>query len=73
MKHLLIVCSLFFSMLCNAQAPCEYVLKPDSCVLQTPKQKELVEMMETKIKNNYLVQFIKQDKKNYLNVKCARY
>ncbi len=68
MKQLLIVCSLFFSILSSAQAPCEYVLKPDSCVLQTPKQKELVEMMETKIKNNYLVQFIKQDKKNYLKI-----
>ena len=68
MKKLLIFCSLFFSMLSYAQAPCGFVLKQDSCVLQTPKQNELVEMMEAKIKNNYLVQFIKQDKKNYLKI-----
>ncbi len=37
-------------------------------LIQNPKTKELVEVMEVKIKNNYQVQFIKQDKKNYLKI-----
>ena len=68
MKQLFIVCSLFFSMLSYAQAPCDFVLKPDSAALLTPKKKEVVELMEAKIKNNYQVQFIKQDKKNFLKI-----
>lgn len=68
MKQVFIICSLFFSLFSFAQAPCAFVLKPDSCALQTPKKKEVVESMDVKIKNNYLVQFIKVDKKNYLKI-----
>ena len=51
-----------------AQNPCAFVLKNDTCVLKTIQLKEQVEIMEVKIKNNYQIQFIKQDKKNYLKI-----
>jgi hypothetical protein len=67
MKHLFLICSLIFSLLSLAQEPCVYSLKSASALL-APGQEESVEMMEVKIKNNYLVQFIKIDKKNYLKI-----
>ena len=68
MKQLFFICSLIFSATGFAQTPCEYTLKQDSAALQTPKKKEPVELLEVKIKNNYQVQFIKVDKKNYLKI-----
>ncbi len=66
MKQLILICSLTFSIVSFSQATCEYEFKSDSCSIQSPSKKELVDLMEVKIKNNYLVQYIKQDKKNYL-------
>jgi hypothetical protein len=68
MKQLLLICSLTFSIISFAQTNCEFQFKSDSCALSIPKNKEVVEVMEVKIKKNYLVQFIKQDKKNYLKI-----
>jgi hypothetical protein len=67
MKHLFIVCSLFFSIATCAQTPCAYNLGTATAAI-APGKEESVEMMEVKIKNNYQVQFIKQDKKNYLKI-----
>ncbi|MES2764206.1 MAG: hypothetical protein V4677_18460 [Bacteroidota bacterium] len=67
MKHLFFICSFIFSLTSFAQEPCAYSLKTTSAVL-APGKEESVEMMEVKIKNNYLVQFIKIDKKNYLKI-----
>ena len=67
MKQLIIVCSLFFSIISFAQNTCAYSLSPANVAL-IPGKEEAVEMMEVKIKNNYQVQFIKQDKKNYLKI-----
>lgn len=68
MKYLFFICSLIFSLCGFAQTPCEYTLKPDSAALQSPRKKEAVELLEVTIKNNYQVQFIKLDKKNYLKI-----
>ncbi len=68
MKHLFFICSLIFSVSGFAQTTCEYTLRPDSATLQLPKKKEAVELLEVKIKNNYQVQFIKLNKKNYLKI-----
>ncbi|MDF2451060.1 MAG: hypothetical protein K0S26_564 [Bacteroidota bacterium] len=68
MKQIIFICSLTLSASGFSQTPCGYQLKQDSCALLSPKIKEVAEVMEVKIKNNYLVQFIKQDKKNYLKI-----
>jgi hypothetical protein len=67
MKQLFIVCSLFFSIASYAQTTCAYNLGAATAAI-APGKEESVEMMEVKIKNNYQVQFIKQDKKNYLKI-----
>lgn len=68
MKQLLLLCSLTLSIVGFSQTACDYEFKSDSCTLQNPNNKTLVDLMEVKIKNNYLIQFIKQDKKNYLKI-----
>ncbi len=69
MKKLFFICSLIFSSMAFSQVPCDYTLKPsDTCALQSPKKMEHVELMQVKIKNNYLVQLIKADKINYLKI-----
>lgn len=68
MKNLLFVIAVLFSFTSVAQTDCSSILKSDSCALQTPSKKELVEVTEVKIKNNYQVQFIKQGQKNYLKL-----
>ncbi len=68
MKQILFICSLILSLTSFGQSSCEFQLKQDSSALLSPKIKEVVEMIEVKIKNNYQVQFIKQDKKNYLKI-----
>lgn len=68
MKQLFLLCSLTFSIVSFSQTSCDYKFKSDSCSIQNSNNKELVELMEIKIKNNYLIQFIKQDKKNYLKI-----
>lgn len=67
MKQLFSVCLLFFSIASFAQNPCAYNLSAANTAI-APGKEESVEMMEVKIKNNYQVQFIKQDKKNYLKI-----
>lgn len=68
MKHIFFLCSLIFSIQTFGQNPCDNLLKTDSCALLIPQTKELVELMSVKIKNNYQVQFIKQDTKKYLKI-----
>ena len=68
MKQLFFICPFIFSILSYGQTPCEMLLKTDSCALQSPIYKELVELMEVKIKNNYQIQFIKKGLKKYLKV-----
>ena len=67
MKQLFFICLLLFSFTFFAQENCAYTLKTASATL-SPGKEESVEMIEVKIKNNYLVQFIKVDKKNYLKI-----
>lgn len=68
MKQLFLICSLIFSITGISQTTCEYQFKSDSCSLSSAKTKELVDVMEVKIRKNYLVQFIKQGQKNYLKI-----
>lgn len=68
MKEFFFICWLMLSIGVYSQSTCAYQFKQDSCALLSPKTKELVEVIEVKIKNNYLVQFIKHDKKNYLKI-----
>jgi hypothetical protein len=67
MKQLFFIFSVIFSFTSFAQEPCGYYLTTATAVTG-PGKEEAVEMMEVKIKNNYLVQFIKIDKKNYLKI-----
>lgn len=68
MKQLFLLCSLTFSIASFSQTTCDNKFKSDSCSLQNPNNKIPVDLMEVKIKNNYLIQFIKQDQKNYLKI-----
>lgn len=68
MKQLFLICSLIISVVNFGQTPCDNFLKTDSCILQSPKNKEVVELLEVKIKNNYQVQFIKHGAKKYLKI-----
>lgn len=68
MKNLLFVLPVLFFFKGTAQTDCTNLLKSDSCALQISSKKELVEIAEVKIKNNYQVQFIKQDQKKYLKL-----
>lgn len=68
MKQLFYICSFIFSLASYGQTACDKVLKTDSCALQSSKNKEWVELMEVKIKNNYQIQFIKQGQKKYLKI-----
>lgn len=68
MKNLVVVLFILFSVNNFAQTSCDKILKPDSCVLENPGTKELVDLAEVKIKNNYHVQFIKHPTKNYLKI-----
>lgn len=68
MKFAIIVSVVFLSLNCLAQTKCNQTLKQDSCALLSPNKKELVELMQVKIKNNYQIQFIKQGQKNYLKI-----
>ena len=68
MKQLLLLCSLSFSIISFSQTSCDYKFKTDSCSIQNPNNKIVVDLMEVKIKNNYLIQFIKHGKTNYLKI-----
>lgn len=69
MKTLLIV--LFVSGCCipsYSQFKCDNALTKDSVIINKAPEKELVEKLEVKIKNNYKVQFIRFQQKNFLRI-----
>lgn len=68
MKFLILCLTVLLSFNSLAQSKCKYNLINDSCALQNPAQKDLVELMEVKIKNNYHVQLIKHGAKKYLRI-----
>lgn len=68
MKHVVIVASILVSLNCFAQTKCSQSLVTDSCTLENPTKKELVELMQVKIKNNYQIQFIKQGSRTFLKI-----
>src|ERR1700752_591527 len=68
MKFLILCLTVLLSLNSFAQPKCKYSLISDSCALQNPVQKELVELMGVKIKNNYQVQLIKHGAKKYLRI-----
>jgi hypothetical protein len=68
MKHIFIVAGILTSLNCLAQTKCNQGLVADSCTLESPTKKELVDLMQVKIKNNYQIQFIKQGQKTYLKI-----
>lgn len=59
---------MLFAMSAMGQSPCTTSLQPDSCSLFDPKNKELVDFMETRIKNDYQIQFLKHGPKYYLKI-----
>lgn len=67
MKHLFFICSFIFSLISFAQEPCAYTFK-SSLVVLAPGNEVTAEIIEVKIKNDYLVQFVKVEKKNYLKI-----
>ena len=66
MRFFLIIGLLYISFDCNSQVKC--ILKEDSCSLQTPNKKELVDLLDVKIKDNYQVQFVKHLNLFYLKL-----
>ena len=68
MKKIIFLLLVLFSINSFAQISCDNILKTDSVAMQKPSVKEEVQVAEVKIKNNYLVQFIKQGPKNYLKL-----
>lgn len=69
MKKFLIV---LFALGCftssYSQFKCDNTLKQDSIIMNTAPKKDAVEALEVKIKNNYKVQFIRFEQKNYLRL-----
>lgn len=68
MKKILFILSIFISTSDFGQTSCVSSLHIDSCALQNASNKELVEVIEVKIKNDYQIQFIKHISKNYLKI-----
>lgn len=68
MKKIITLLSIVLVLNSFAQNKCKYTLIPDSTNLHSPSQKELVEFIEVKIKNNYQVQLIKHGQKKYLKI-----
>jgi len=68
MKPFFLFCTLTFSIAGFSQTSCDYQIKSDSCSITNPKEKEIVNAITVKIKNNYLLQFITKDKQNYLKI-----
>lgn len=68
MKPIVLVASILASLNCFAQTKCNQSLVTDSCTLESPSKKELVQLMQVKIKNNYQVQFIKQGQRTFLKI-----
>lgn len=68
MKVLFLFFSLTILTISIGQTSCDFQLRPDSITIQDSKTKELVKLIEVKIKNDYRIYFIKQDHKNYLKI-----
>lgn len=68
MKHIVLVTAILASLNCFTQTKCNQSLIADSCSLENPGKKELVELMQVKIKNNYQVQFIKHGQRTFLKI-----
>lgn len=68
MKTLIVTYLVLLSCTGIAQKKCKYSFANDSCSLQNPNQKELVDLMQVKIKNNYSIQLIKHGVKKYLKI-----
>lgn len=68
MKPIVLVIAILTSLNCLAQTKCNQSLTADSCALENPLKKELVELMQVKIKNNYQIQFIKQGQRTFLKI-----
>lgn len=68
MKVLFLFFSLIMLTISVGQTSCDFQLHPDSISIQDSKIKELVSLIEVKIKNDYRIYFIEQDHKNYLKI-----
>ena len=68
MRFFFILGLLFFAFKAESQIKCIKTLVADSCALQNPTKKELVDVIDVKIKNNYQVQFIKHQQQLYLKL-----
>lgn len=68
MKNIIAVLFILISFNGVSQIACDKIFKADSSILEKPGIKELVDLAEVKIKNNYQVQFIKHSSKNYLKI-----
>jgi hypothetical protein len=68
MNQFVFVCLILFSTQHIAQKPCDFQLKSDSANILTIINKEAVELINVNVRNNYQIQFIKQDLKNYLKI-----
>lgn len=70
MQRSLLALLLFFSgSVAFAQIPCDKVFRSDTSIINRfTYAKEVVELMEVTIKNNYQLQFIRKDHKTYLRI-----
>jgi len=60
---------MLFALSAMAQSPCtSSSLQSDSCNLLNPKNKDFADFMETRIKNDYQIQFVKHGPKYYLKI-----
>lgn len=68
MKKYLFISIIFISLTAPAQTKIKQsiALKDDSCIINSIKEK--VELIDIVIKNEYHIQFIKYNKKNYLKI-----
>jgi hypothetical protein len=68
MKPILFICLFLLNGYVYAQSKCVDAFVHDTCTLENPLKLEPVESINVTIKNNYLIQFIKQHKKQYLKI-----
>lgn len=68
MKSFMILGFIIGTLHSYSQKTCNMVLTEDSCSLQTLGKKELVNLIDVKIKNNNQVQFIKHLNQMYLKL-----
>lgn len=68
MKYIFLMILLTVSMAVISQTPCAYSFTADSIIINTPAKKELADVMEVSIKNDYRFQFIKQGSRSFLKI-----